>query len=129
MESLHRGLIVISEVQFRTTEASGLVGAAEQLDLLADLLHDGVGARLQQLAGVIALALLILAGLDVGTGGLSKDQLAVGVDVDLADAQADGLLDHLVGDAGAAVQDQRNVVGGLVDAVQSLEVQALPLAG
>src|SRR5699024_2672610 len=106
-------------------ERSGLVGAAEQLDLLADLLHDGVSARLEQLAGVVALALLILAGLDVGAGCLSKDELAVGVDVDLADAQADGLLNHGVGNAGAAVQDQRNVVGGLVDAVESLEVQAL----
>ena len=39
------------------------------------------------------------------------------------------LCDHLVGDAGAAVQNQRNVVGGLVDAVQSLEVQTLPVCG
>src|SRR5699024_1716363 len=51
------------------------------------------------------------------------------VDVDLADAQADGLLDHGIGNAGAAVQDQRNVVGRLVDAVESLEVQALPVVG
>ncbi len=66
---------------------------------------------------------------DVLTGGLSKHQLALGVDVDLGDTQADGLCDHLIGDAGAAVQNQRNVVGGLVDAVQSLEVQTLPVCG
>ena len=73
------------------------------------------------------VALLILALFDVLAGGLSKHQLALGVDVDLGNAQADGLCDHLVGDAGAAVQNQRNVVGGLVDAVQSLEVQTLPV--
>ena len=33
----------------------------EQLDLLLDLIHNGVCARLQQLAWVITLALLILA--------------------------------------------------------------------
>ena len=58
---------------------------------------------------------------------LSKHQLALGVDVDLGNAQADGLSDHLVGDAGATVQDQRDVIGGLVNAVQSLEVQTLPV--
>ena len=80
-----------------------------------------------RLAGVEALALLILALFDVLAGGLSKHQLALGVDVDLGNAQADCLCDHLVGDAGAAVQDQRDVIGGLVDAVQSLEVQTLPV--
>src|SRR5699024_10073251 len=78
---------------------SALAGAAEQLDLLLALVDDGLCAGGQQLAGVEALALQILAGLDVLAGGLGKDQLALGVDVDLAHAQADGLGDHLVGDA------------------------------
>ena len=39
------------------------------------------------------------------------------------------LLDHLVRDARAAVQDQRNVVGGVVDLVQRDKVQALPVGG
>ena len=112
---------------YDTSACLALAGAAEQLDLLLALVDDGLRAGSQQLAGVEALALLILASLDVLAGGLSEDQLALGVDVDLGDAQADGLCDHLVGDAGAAMQDQRNVIGGLVDAVQSLEVQALPV--
>ena len=66
---------------------------------------------------------------DILAGSLSEDQLALGVDVDLGDAQADGLCDHVVRDAGAAVQDQRNVIGSLMDAVQSLEVQTLPVGG
>ena len=60
-----------------------MLAAAEQLDLLANRLHDGVGTGREQLAGVKALALLVLAGLDVGAGSLSKDELALGVDVDL----------------------------------------------
>ena len=104
-------------------EDLALAGAAEQLDLLLALVDDGLSAGSQQLAGVEALALLILASLDILAGGLSKDQLALGVDVDLGDAEADGLCDHLVGDAGAAVQDQRNVIGSLVDAVQCTVVR------
>ena len=42
--------------------------------------------------------------------------------VDLGDAQIDGLLDHLIGDARAAVQNQRNVVGSVVNLVQSVKV-------
>ena len=76
-------------------EDLALAGAAEQLDLLLALVNDGLSAGSQQLAGVEALALLILASLDVLAGGLSKDQLALGVDVDLGNTQADGLLDHL----------------------------------
>ena len=57
----------------------------------------------------------------------AKAQLALRVDVDLGNAQADGLFDHVIGDAGAAVQHQRNVVGGVVDFVQRLKVQAFPV--
>ena len=64
-------------------EDLALAGAAEQLDLLLALVDDGLSAGSQQLAGVEALALLILASLDVLAGGLSEDQLALGVDVDL----------------------------------------------
>ena len=102
---------------------------SEQLDLFLALGLDGLCAGSQQLAGVEALALLILALFDVLAGSLSEDQLALGVDVDLGDAQADGLCNHVVRDAGAAVQDQRNVIGSLVNAVQSLEVQTFQLAG
>ena len=91
---------------YDTSFCLALAGAAEQLDLFLALVDDGLRAGSQQLAGVEALALLILASLDILAGSLSEDQLALGVDVDLGDAQADGLCDHVVGDAGAAVQDQ-----------------------
>ena len=62
----------------------------------AELLHellgagdDGVAAGLEELARVVALAVLVLAGLDVLAGGLGEDELEVGVDVDLADAEGD----------------------------------------
>ena len=45
-------------------EDLALTGAAEQLDLLLALVDDGLSAGSQQLAGVEALALLILASLD-----------------------------------------------------------------
>ena len=90
---------------YDTSFRLALACAAEQLDLLLALGLDGLCAGSQQLAGVEALALLILAFFDVLTGGFSKHQLALGVDVDLGNAQADGLCDHLIGDAGAAVQN------------------------
>ena len=114
---------------FLERKKSGLVGRAEQLDLLAHGGLDGLGAGSQQLAGVKALALQILARFDVLAGGVGKAQLAFGVDVDLGNTQGDGLADHVGRDARAAVQDQRTVVGGLMDLVQSLKVQALPVGG
>ena len=99
---------------YDTSFRLALACAAEQLDLLLALGLDGLCAGSQQLAGVEALALLILAFFDVLTGGFSKHQLALGVDVDLGNAQADCLCDHLVGDAGAAVQNQRNIIGVFV---------------
>ena len=49
-------------------EDLALACAAEQLDLLLALVDDGLRAGSQQLAGVEALALLILASLDVLAG-------------------------------------------------------------
>ena len=50
-----------------------LVGGAELLHELLGAGHDGLAAGLQDLAGVEALALLVLAGLDVLAGGLGED--------------------------------------------------------
>ena len=58
-----------------------LVDGAKLLHELLGAGNDVVATRLEELAGVKALALLILASLDVLAGGLSKDQLALGVDV------------------------------------------------
>ena len=81
---------------YDTSFRLALACAAEQLDLLLALGLDGLCAGSQQLAGVEALTLLIFALFDVLAGGLSKHQLALGVDVDLGNAQADCLCDHLV---------------------------------
>ena len=54
-----------------------------------------------------------------------ESQLALGVHVDLGDAQGDGLLDHLGGDAGAAVKHQGHGAGLLLDLGQHFKVQAL----
>src|SRR5699024_3634901 len=110
-------------------DASSLVGRAEQLDLFAHRGLDRLGARGKQLARVVALALLVLTGFNVLTGGRGKAELAFGVDVDRGHAEADPLADHLVRDAGAAVQHERDVVGGLVDLVQRVKVEALPVGG
>ena len=98
-------------------------------DELLGAVDDGVAARLEELARVVALALLVLAGLDVLAGGLGEDDLEVGVDVDLGDAQRDGLLDLVDGDAGAAVEDERQVAGQGLDLAQALEGQAGPVLG
>ena len=59
-------------------EDLALAGAAEQLDLLFALVDDGLSAGSQQLAGVEALALLILAGLDIFTGARRRTELYAG---------------------------------------------------
>ena len=123
---------------------------------------DGLGARRKQLARIKALALLVLSGLDVFTGGLGphggldglqaggehvkgseallilarqdigpqlllEGQHALGVHIDLGNTQADGLFDHIVGDAGAAVQHKGNVIRRVMDLLQRVEVQAFPV--
>ena len=57
---------------YDTSFCLALACAAEQLDLLLALGLDGLCAGSQQLAGVEALALLILALFDVLAGSLSK---------------------------------------------------------
>ena len=91
------------------------------------MLDDGLLAREEELAGVKALALLVLALLDVLARGLGKDDLKVGVDVDLGDAELDGLLDLVQGDAGATVQDERQVAREGLDLAEALEGETLPV--
>ena len=96
----------------------GLVDRAELLHKLLGASHDGVATGLEDLTRVEALALEVLAGLDVLTGGLSEDKLEIGVDVDLGDTQGDGLLDLILGDAGATVQNEGQVAGLGLDLAQ-----------
>ena len=69
-----------------TRGAGSLVPAlavgAELLDELRSADLDGVATGLEELAGIVALALLVEALLDVLARGGSKGQLEVGVDVD-----------------------------------------------
>ena len=88
------------------SKALRLVDGAELLHELLGAGNDVVATRLEELAGVKALALLILASLDVLANALGEDELQVGVDVDLGDTQGNGLLDLILGDAGATVQDE-----------------------
>ena len=102
---------------------------AEQFHLLFDFRFDRFGAGSEQLAGVKALALLVLAGLDVLAGRFSEYQLALGVDVDLRDAERDGFLDLVVRDAGAAVENEGHVADRFLDSREGLEGEAFPVGG
>ena len=104
-----------------------LVDGAKLLHELLGAGNDVVATRLEELAGVKALALLILASLDVLANALGEDELQVGVDVDLGDTQGDGLLDLILGDAGATVQDEGQVAGLGLDLAQTLEGKASPV--
>ena len=92
-------------------EGSGLADRTEELHLFLDGVLDGLVAGSQQLAGVIALALLVLALFDVLAGRRGESQLALGVDIDLGNAQGDRLANHLGRDAGAALPAGRSYGG------------------
>ena len=104
------GLSIEAEVGSIGGEEDGVIGMGEVAD----------PAECAKIAGL---------GIDFLAAGIGKAQLSLGVDVDLGNAQRDGLLDHVSRDARAAVQDQGDVIGSAMDLVQSLEVQALPVGG
>ena len=106
---------------------SGLVDGTEQLHLLLDGRLDRLEARCEELSRVKALALEILAGLDVLSGRLSKGELALGVDVDLGNAEGNRLLDHVGRDARTAVENERHRAGELLNLREHVEVEALPV--
>src|SRR5699024_4809459 len=88
---------------------------------------DRLCAGSQELTMVIALAFLILACLDILSGSSSKCELALGVHVDLGNAEGNCLLDHISRDSGAAMKNQRKISGELLDGVQSLKGKSLPV--
>ena len=100
---------------------------AEDLSLLLNGLHDSVGTGLQKLTGIKALALSVLACLDVLSGSLCEGKLALGVDVDLGNAQGDGLLDLVCRDAGTAVQYQGQISDLLLYLCQRLKGKSRPV--
>ena len=104
-----------------------LVDGAELLHELLGAGDDGLATGLEELARIVAFALLVLAGLDVLTRGLGEDDLQIGVDVDLGDAAGDGLLDLVLGDAGAAVEDEREIARQGLDLGQTVEGETRPV--
>ena len=64
-----------------------LVDRSKQLHLLFDGSLDSLEAGCEKLSGVEALALEILACLDVLSGSVSESELARGVDFDLGNAE------------------------------------------
>ena len=112
----------------------GLVVGAEELDFFFDLGLDGFEARLEEFAGIVALFLvgaarIGFAGRAVFDGGRGEDELAVGVDVDLGHTALDGFADLVVGDAGAAMEDEGDTTGRLLDLFEGVEVEAVPVFG
>ena len=86
-----------------------LANGTEQFHLLANGSLDGLHAGSQNFSGVKALANQILTLFDVLAGSLGERDLALGVYVDLANAQIDSTLDHVSGDTGTAVQNERHL--------------------
>ena len=106
-----------------------LVDATELLHELLGARNDGVATGLEELAGIEALALFVLASLDVATHASSEDELEVGVDVNLGDTEGDGLLDLILGDAGAAMKNEREIAGLGLDLTKTLEGKASQVGG
>ena len=104
-----------------------LANGAEQLHLLAYGSLDSFHAGSQNLTGVKALANQILTLFDILAGSLGECDLALGVYVDLANAQIDCLLDHIGRNAGTAVQNQGHITGGVLDSFQHVETEAGPV--
>ena len=94
---------------------------SEELHLLLYGILDGLEARSQKLTRIKALALLILALFNILTGSSCEGKLALGIHIDLGNAQGNGLLDHVCRNACAAVEHQRKVSGLLLYGIQGLK--------
>ena len=106
-----------------------LAYAAEDLHLLLDCGLDGVYAGSENLSGVEALAGKILAGLDIASYGSGECDLALGVDVDLCDAERNSLLDHILRDACSAVENKGHIPDGSLDISEDVKAQTGPVSG
>ena len=110
-------------------DRSSLACAAENFDFVLDHVNDALCAGSEELTRVIALALDILACLDVSSGLLCESELALSVDVDLGDAASDGILDHSIRNTGAAVQNQRHIADFSLDIIENVEAKSRPSFG
>ena len=94
---------------------------SEQFHLLFHFSHDRFCARFQEFTRIKALALFVLASLDVLACSLSEYDLALCINVDLSYAEIDGFLDHVVRDACTAVKYERHIACLLLDRIQCLK--------
>ena len=94
---------------------SSLANRTEQFHLFLNSSLDCLEARCEELSGVEALALLILASFNVATGSFLECQLALCVYIDLCNAQRDCLLDHVSRNACAAMKHQGHITGKIYD--------------
>ena len=85
--------------------------------MLHDFLH-GLFARRHVLARIVGIRILLEESLD----GVRERDLQIRCDVDLADAQRDGLRDELIRHIGCTVENQRNVYLA-ANLLQTVEVQ------
>ena len=104
---------------------------SEENHLFFNLGFDSFNAWFEEFAWVIALGSVLsgwgsLAGFAVFFDRTGEDELALGVDVDLADAVFDGVGDLVIWDAGATVENEWDVAGSLVDFIKGVEVEAFP---
>ena len=76
-----------------------LANRTEQFHLLLNLSLDSLGTGCEELSGIEALALEILALFDVLSCSFLEYELALGVNVDLSNAERNSLLDHIVRNA------------------------------
>jgi hypothetical protein len=120
------------DFRFRRGLIVSFIGRTKEQDFLFDLGPDRFATRLQKLARIVALFEVLggrigFAGGAIGDGRRREDELAIGVDVDLADAMGDRFADLIVGDAGSAMENERDVVGGFVDLLKRIDMEALPI--
>ena len=98
-----------------------LTYGSEQLHLLLYGILNRLEAGSQKLTGVEALALLILAFLNILTGSGCEGKLALGVYIDLGNAQGNRFLDHVSRNTCAAMKHQGKVSGLALNGIQGLE--------
>ncbi len=104
-----------------------LADRTEELHLVLYSSLDSLIAGCKDLSGIVALALEILLSLEVLSGSFLECPLALGVYVDLGNAHGDGLLDLIIGDAGTAVENQRDIADSSGDVLKSLKGKTLPV--
>ena len=104
-----------------------LADRTEELHLVLDSSLDSLIAGSKDLSGIVALALEILLSLEVLSGSFLECPLALGVYVDLGNAHGDSLLDLIIGDAGTAVENQRDIADSSGDVLKSLKGKTLPV--